>query len=96
MTFGQVNNTGREMMAVICRWFQDTCGVLLATGLHYDAASNAYGYRLNTTRNVPIDLTTRVRFRIPQTNVGATWLALMEVSEHILSGQIIVSVWQTT
>ena len=76
MTFGQVNNTGREMMAVICRWFQDTCGVLLATGLHYDAASNAYGYRLNTTRNVPIDLTTRVRFRIPQTNVGATWLSV--------------------
>lgn len=76
MTFGQINNSAREMMAVIARWFNDTAGGLAATGLHYFADANAWGYRVTTSRQVPIDLTTRVRFRVPQTNVGNAWLSV--------------------
>jgi hypothetical protein len=76
MTFGQINNSAREMMAVISRWFVDTSGILLATGLHYFADANAWGYRLNVHRAISFDLNTIVRFRIPQVNVGATWLSV--------------------
>lgn len=76
MTFGQINNTARETMAVLARWFTDTSGILLATGLHYHAPANAWGYQLTCTRQVFLNLNFRVRFRIPTTNVGPTWLTI--------------------
>lgn len=76
MTFGQINNTARETMAVLARWFIDTSGILLATGLNYHAPANAWGYQLTCNRAVTLDLNFRVRFRIPTTNVGPTWLTI--------------------
>lgn len=77
MTFGQVNNTAREMMAAVARWYVDTSGILLATGLHYHAPANAWGYQLTQHRQFSnLNLDMRVRFRTPVANVGPTWLTL--------------------
>lgn len=77
MAFGQINNTAREMMAAIARWYVDTSGILMATGLHFHAPVNAWGYHLTMNRQISsLELDMRVRFRIPTPNIGPTWLLL--------------------
>lgn len=75
MTFGQINNTAREMMASLARWYQDNNGSLSAGALTYYAPLNAYGYNITLNRSTwPHTIGYQFRFRPPQQNVGPTWL----------------------
>lgn len=69
MTFGQINNAAREIMASIARWYSDTSGMLMAL----NPTSNVYNLTL-TRQITSYTLDLRLRFRVPFTNTGPTVL----------------------
>lgn len=65
-----VNNWGRELMAALARWYQDTNGTLVTTG-----TGNAYALSTNNNHSALADISLLV-FRADRANTGAATLAV--------------------
>jgi hypothetical protein len=74
MTLGEVNNTGREVMAVVARWYADNNGSLATTN-----SGNNYSLTLNRTTVAAYAAGLTAVFQINSTNTGDVTLNINSI-----------------